>query len=121
VRTFSIVAPSLTVPVQNLSGGNQQRVILARELGRNPKVVVAHQPTRGLDVAGMEFVWEKLLVLRDKGCGVLLVSMDLDEILMLADRVAVMYRGEIVGIWPREEADKHELGLAMLGGRIAAR
>lgn len=121
VRTFSIVAPSVRVPVQNLSGGNQQRVVLARELGRKPKVVVAHQPTRGLDVAGMEFVWEKLLELREKGCGVLLVSMDLDEILMLADRVAVMYRGEIVGIWPREEADKHELGLAMLGGKVAAR
>ncbi|MGC8963545.1 MAG: ABC transporter ATP-binding protein [Candidatus Bipolaricaulaceae bacterium] len=119
VRTFSIVAPSVRVPVQNLSGGNQQRVVLARELGRNPKVVVAHQPTRGLDVAGMEFVWEKLLELREKGCGVLLVSMDLDEILMLADRVAVMYRGGIVGIWPKEEADKRELGLAMLGGKVA--
>ncbi len=121
VRTFSIAAPSVRVPAQSLSGGNQQRVVLARELGRSPKVVVAHQPTRGLDVAGMEFVWERLLELRERGRGVLLVSMDLDEILMLADRVAVMYRGEIVGIWPREEADKHELGLAMLGGKVAAR
>lgn len=121
VQAFSIVAPSVRTPVQNLSGGNQQRVVLARELGREPKVVVAHQPTRGLDVAGMEFVWERLLELREKGCGVLLVSMDLDEILMLADRVAVMYRGQIVGIWSRAEADKHELGLAMLGGRVAAR
>ncbi len=121
VRTFSIVAPSVRTPVQNLSGGNQQRVVLARELGREPKVVVAHQPTRGLDVAGMEFVWERLLELRERGCGVLLVSMDLDEILMLADRVAVMYRGEIAGIWPRAEANKYKLGLAMLGGKVAAR
>ena len=121
IRAFSIATPSPRVPVQNLSGGNQQRVILAREFGRNPKVVVAHQPTRGLDVAGMEFVWEKLLELRESGCGILLVSMDLDEILMLADRVAVMYRGEIVGIWPKEAANKRELGLAMLGGKVAAR
>lgn len=119
VARFSVVTPSVRTLAQALSGGNQQRLILARELSRGPRVVVAVQPTRGLDVAGIEFIWDQLLTMRREGKAVLLVSMDLDEVLMLADRVAVMHKGEIVGIWRREEAKKQEIGLAMLGGRVA--
>ncbi|MCR4391871.1 MAG: ABC transporter ATP-binding protein [Candidatus Acetothermia bacterium] len=117
VERFSIAAPSVRTSVQALSGGNQQRLILARELGRGPRVVVAVQPTRGLDVAGMEFVWNQLLAMRRQGCAVLLVSMDLDEVMMLSDRIAVMYQGEVVAVVRRGEATKRELGLWMLRGK----
>jgi simple sugar transport system ATP-binding protein len=114
---FSIAVPSVRTPARALSGGNQQRLILARELSRRPRVIVAAQPTRGLDVAGMEYVWGELLAMRREGCAVLLVSMDLDEVMMLSDRIAVMYRGEIVGERRHEEAQKSELGLLMLRGK----
>jgi simple sugar transport system ATP-binding protein len=117
VERFSIVAPSVRTTVAALSGGNQQRVILARELSRQPQVVVAAQPTRGLDVAGMEFVWGELLAMRRAGCAVLLVSMDLDEVMMLSDQIAVMYRGQIVGLRRPRDTDKGELGLLMLRGK----
>ncbi|MCD5408552.1 ABC transporter ATP-binding protein [Candidatus Bipolaricaulota bacterium] len=116
VQRFSVSVPSLTAPVRTLSGGNQQRLILARELSRAPQVIVAVQPTRGLDVGGMEFVWEQFLQARRNGAGILLVSMDLDEAMMLSDRIAVMYQGEIVAVLRRGEATKRELGLLMLRG-----
>lgn len=119
VKAFSVSVPSLVAPVRTLSGGNQQRLILARELSRGPQVVLAAQPTRGLDVGGMEFVWEQFLRARDAGAGVLLVSMDLDEVMMLSDRIAVMYQGEIVAVVRRGEATKRELGLLMLRGKGA--
>ena len=75
------------------------------------------QPTRGLDVGGMEFVWEQFLKMRKEGVGILLVSMDLDEVMMLSDRIAVMYQGKIVGVFQRGEAEKRKLGLLMLGGQ----
>ena len=117
VQRFSVSVPSLTAPVRTLSGGNQQRLILARELSRAPQVIVAVQPTRGLDVGGMEFVWEQFLQARRNGAGILLVSMDLDEVMMLSDRIAVMYQGEIVAVLRRGEATKRELGLLMLRGK----
>jgi len=116
VERFSVVVPGVHTPVRALSGGNQQRVILARELDRQPKVIVAAQPTRGLDVGGIEFVWEQLLAMRREGVGILLVSMDLDELMTLADRLMVMYQGEIVGERKPRETDKQEIGLMMLGG-----
>lgn len=119
VRRFSISVPGLSAPARTLSGGNQQRLILARELSRAPQVVLAVQPTRGLDVGGMEFVWEQFLKARKEGAGILLVSMDLDEVMMLADRIAVMYQGEIVALLRRGEATKRELGLLMLRGKGA--
>jgi len=119
VQRFSVSVPSLSAPARTLSGGNQQRLILARELSRAPQVIVAVQPTRGLDVGGMEFVWEQFLRARRQGAGILLVSMDLDEVMMLADRIAVMYQGEIVAVLKRGEASKRELGLLMLRGKDA--
>ncbi len=119
VRRFSVSVPGLSAPARTLSGGNQQRLILARELSRAPQVVLAVQPTRGLDVGGMEFVWEQFLKARQRGAGVLLVSMDLDEVMMLSDRIAVMYQGEIVAVLRRGEASKRDLGLLMLRGKGA--
>ena len=98
-----------------LSGGNQQKVVLAREIDRNPRVLIAAQPTRGLDVGAIEFVHRRLVEERDEGRGILLVSLELDEILSLSDRILVMYEGEIVGEFP-PSASEEELGIAMTGG-----
>ena len=98
-----------------LSGGNQQKVVLAREIDRNPKVLIAAQPTRGLDVGAIEFVHRRLVGERDEGRGVLLVSLELDEILSLSDRILVMFEGEVVGEFPPSVSEE-ELGVAMTGG-----
>ncbi|MBA3347852.1 MAG: ABC transporter ATP-binding protein [Actinobacteria bacterium] len=98
-----------------LSGGNQQKVVLAREIDRNPKVLIAAQPTRGLDVGAIEFVHRRLVGERDEGRGILLVSLELEEILSLSDRILVMYEGRIVGEFPPSVSEE-ELGLAMTGG-----
>ncbi|MDW8317604.1 MAG: ABC transporter ATP-binding protein [Anaerolineae bacterium] len=103
--------------VRTLSGGNMQKVILARVLERRPKVLVAAQPTRGLDVGATEYVRGKLLEQRERGAAILLISEDLDEILELADRIAVIYEGEIRGVLPRREATPERLGLLMSGAR----
>jgi general nucleoside transport system ATP-binding protein len=98
-----------------LSGGNQQKVILAREIDRDPRVLIAAQPTRGLDVGAIEFVHRRLVEERDEGRAVLLVSLELEEVLSLADRILVIYEGEIVGEFP-PTASEEELGVAMTGG-----
>jgi simple sugar transport system ATP-binding protein len=98
-----------------LSGGNQQKVILAREIDRDPRVLVAAQPTRGLDVGAIEFVHRRLVEERDEGRAVLLVSLELEEVLSLADRILVIYEGEIAGEFP-PSASEEELGVAMTGG-----
>ncbi len=103
--------------IRTLSGGNMQKVILARVLERDPKVIIVSQPTRGLDVGATEYVRQKLLEQRAKGAAVLLISEDLDEILALSDRTAVIYEGEIVGILPAASADTEKLGLLMSGVR----
>ena len=100
---------------RTLSGGNMQKVLLARVLARQPKVVIAPQPTRGLDVGATDYVRQQLLEQRQRGAGVLLISEDLDEILALADRIAVIYEGEIVGILPANQATPERLGLLMSG------
>ncbi|HAY83633.1 MAG TPA: ABC transporter ATP-binding protein [Chloroflexi bacterium] len=100
---------------RTLSGGNMQKLLLARVLAEKPSVIIAPQPTRGLDVGATEYVHKQLLEQREQGAGVLLISEDLDEILALSDRVAVIYEGEIVGIMPVEEADIERLGLLMSG------
>ncbi len=102
-----------------LSGGNQQKVVLAREIDRDPRVLVAAQPTRGLDVGAIEFVHRRLVEERDEGRAVLLVSLELDEILSLSDRILVIYEGRFVGEFP-PDASEEELGIAMTGGRRAA-
>ena len=98
-----------------LSGGNQQKVVLAREIDRNPRVLIAAQPTRGLDVGAIEFVHRRLVEERDEGRAILLVSLELEEILSLSDRIVVIYEGEIVGEFPPSTSEE-ELGIAMTGG-----
>ncbi len=104
------------VPASSLSGGNQQKLCIAREISSNPKVLVAHQPTRGLDVGAIEAVHRRLIEERDHGRGILLVSLETEEVRALADRTLVIYEGEIAGEF-RPDASEEELGIAMTGGR----
>ena len=115
VDEFDVRTTSIDTPVGTLSGGNQQKVILAREIGRQLKVLVASQPTRGLDVGSIEFVHRRIIEQRDQGVAVLIISAELDEIYALADRIAVLYSGRITGIRP-PTVDVAELGLLMSGG-----
>ncbi len=115
IEAFDIRTPSAVVGVGTLSGGNQQKVIVARELSRPIKLLVAAQPTRGLDVGSIEYIHNRLVEKRDEGVAVLLISTELDEILQLSDRIAVMYRGQIVGILAIDDASKENIGLLMAG------
>jgi len=101
---------------RNLSGGNQQKIVAARELGREIRALLAVQPTRGLDVGSIEFIHRQLLEQRERGCAVLLVSTELDEIMALSDRIAVMYSGQVRAVIPREQATREQIGLLMAGG-----
>ena len=112
---FSVAAPGPDTPTRLLSGGNVQKVVLARELSSRPVVIVAANPTRGLDVGATEGVRALLIEAASNGVGILLISEDLDEILLLADRIAVIYNGRIVGVVPRDEADVQQIGLMMAG------
>lgn len=111
---FDVRVTSLQDPISTLSGGNQQKVIVARELSRPLKLLVASQPTRGLDVGSIEFVHQRIVQQRDMGTAVILVSTELDEVVGLADRIAVMYRGKIVGVVP-PDTPRNVLGLMMAG------
>ena len=115
VRSFNIKTPNTKTPTKNLSGGNVQKLILARELSRKPAVVIAAQPTRGVDISATEYIHKVLIEQRSEGVAILLISEDLDEILALSDRIAVIYEGKIVGILDRERADVETLGLMMAG------
>jgi ABC-type uncharacterized transport system ATPase subunit len=115
VQEFDIRTPSTTVAADTLSGGNKQKAILARELSRPIKFLIAAQPTRGLDVGSIEFVHSRLVEARDQGVAVLLVSAELDEILSLSDRVAVMFKGQIIALLPIEAATRERVGLLMAG------
>jgi simple sugar transport system ATP-binding protein len=116
IRRYEVRPPSTTTPARQLSGGNLQKVVLAREFSGDPKVLVAASPTRGLDVAAIEAVHAHLREAAAKGMAVLLISEDLDEILALADRVAVVYEGAIVGEVDPKGATVNEIGLLMAGG-----
>lgn len=115
VNNFDIRTPSVTTAVSALSGGNQQKVIVAREFSRPIKLLIASQPTRGLDVGSIEYIHKRLIEKRDEGTAILLVSTELDEILQLSDRVAVMYRGKIIDILESDKASKEVVGLLMAG------
>jgi general nucleoside transport system ATP-binding protein len=115
IKKFRVKTPSRDTLAKNLSGGNIQKVVLAREFSRNPRVILAAQPTRGLDIGATEYVREQLLEQRRKGVAVMLISEDLDEILALSDRIAVIYEGKIMDIVPRENATPEKLGLLMAG------
>ncbi len=116
VEDYDVRTPSIRVLAGNLSGGNQQKLVLARELGRDPDLLVAAQPTRGLDVGAIEFVHQRILAARDSGKAVLLVSMELEEIMSLSDRILVMYEGRIAAEFASGEADAERIGYFMTGG-----
>lgn len=115
VKEFDIRTPGIETKVRSMSGGNQQKIIIAREIERQPKVLIAAQPTRGLDVGAIEFVHKQLISQRDQGKGVLLISFELEEILNVADRILVLFDGEIVGETTPETTSDQELGLMMAG------
>ncbi|HSB00156.1 MAG TPA: ABC transporter ATP-binding protein [Anaerolineales bacterium] len=117
ITKFQVKTPSHDTLAKNLSGGNIQKMVLAREISRNPRVIVAAQPTRGLDIGATEYVRLQLLEQRRRGVAILLISEDLDEILALSDRIAVIYEGQIMDILPRANATPERLGLLMAGVR----
>ncbi len=115
IENFDVRTPSALIPVGSLSGGNQQKVIVGREFSRPIRFLVAAQPTRGLDVGSIEYIHNRLVEKRDSGCAVLLVSTELDEIMELSDRIAVMYRGAILAVVDAKDVTKEEIGLLMAG------
>ena len=116
IRQFNIIAPDGAIPVSALSGGNMQKVVVARELSSSPKLLIAAQPTRGVDIGAIEFIHQQLVDQRTDGLAILLISADLQEVMKLSDRIMVMYEGEIVGIFPNDEQLTEErIGYYMLG------
>ncbi|MEZ7822022.1 MAG: ABC transporter ATP-binding protein [Candidatus Nanopelagicales bacterium] len=116
VKDFDVRTPSIKTPANSLSGGNKQKVVIARELSANPSLLIASQPTRGVDVGSIEFIHSQIISARDKGAAVLLVSAELDEVLGLSDRILVMYDGQIVAELEGASADRAEIGRLMAGG-----
>lgn len=114
---YGIYPPRTGLRAGALSGGNQQKIVVARELSREPRLLIVSQPTRGVDVGAIEFIHKKIIETRDRGCGVLLISAELPEILSLSDRVGVIYRGRIAGVFGAGEAGEERLGLLMMGGK----
>jgi simple sugar transport system ATP-binding protein len=115
IKDFEIKTPSTQTPLRNLSGGNIQKLILARELSRKPGVLIASQPTRGVDIGSTEYIHQRLISQRAEGTATVLISEDLDEVRNLSDRIAVMYEGRVIGVVKREEATVEKLGLMMAG------
>src|SRR5207248_2636986 len=118
VKEFDIRVRSVRLPASTLSGGNQQKVIIAREFTRGGRLLVASQPTRGVDVGSTEFIHRKIVDARDGGMAVLLISAELEEVLGLADRIAVMFRGQIAGLLDAPEATPELLGYLMATGHL---
>lgn len=116
IRDFEIKAPSTATRLAALSGGNQQKVVLARELDCEPKLIIAHQPTRGLDIGSTNYVHRVLIEAGKKGASILLISTELEELFAICDRIAVMYRGRVMGVFPAERKHLREIGLLMAGG-----
>jgi len=115
MHDFDVRPPNPRLPAKSFSGGNQQKLVLAREMTRNPQLLLVGQPTRGVDIGAIEFIHQNIINLRDQGCAILLVSVELDEILSLSDRIAVMFDGRIMGERMPEATDERELGLLMAG------
>ena len=120
IRQFDIRGARPALPVGQLSGGNMQKVVIAREMEKAPNVLVVAQPTRGLDIGAAEFVQGQILAAADRGCAILLISSELSEIFALSDRIAVMYRGAILRVLDRADATEHSVGLLMNGVDEAA-
>jgi ABC-type uncharacterized transport system ATPase subunit len=121
ITTFDIRPRRVDLKIRGLSGGNQQKVIIAREFEKDPKVLVVAQPTRGVDVGAIEFIHGRILKAREAGVGILLVSSELDEILQLSDRIVVLFSGRVVAEFARGEADEKRIGQVMGGGKDGAR
>jgi general nucleoside transport system ATP-binding protein len=117
IRDYDVRTPGTATAVRSLSGGNQQKILIGREVMAQPVVFIVAQPTRGLDIAAARSVHDRLLDLREAGAGIILISEDLDEILQLSDRVTVLYDGAIRGTWPRRQAERRDIGAAM-GGHL---
>jgi simple sugar transport system ATP-binding protein len=115
MERFDVRPPNPDLMAKSFSGGNQQKIVLAREIERNPDLLLVGQPTRGVDIGAIEFIHQRIIELRDEGKAILLVSVELDEILGLSDRIAVMFDGRIMGERLPEETDEKELGLLMAG------
>jgi ABC-type uncharacterized transport system ATPase subunit len=119
VKEFNVKTPGLDTPIKNLSGGNIQKLIMARELSRQPVVLIAAQPTRGVDIGATEYIHQRLLQQREEGTAILLISEDLDEIRVLSDRIAVLYEGRIMGVVERDQSTVEQIGLMMAGISMA--
>jgi general nucleoside transport system ATP-binding protein len=115
VKQYDVRPPNIFNTMGSLSGGNQQKAVVAREFSRENRLLIAAQPTRGLDVGSIEFIHRQIVRMRDEGCAVILVSTELDEILSLSDRITVMYAGRVIDIVPAEQADRESIGLLMAG------
>ena len=115
MKRFDVRPPNPKLTAKNFSGGNQQKIVLAREIERNPDLLLVGQPTRGVDIGAIEFIHQQIVALRDQGKAILLISVELDEILSLSDRVLVMFDGEIMGERQPENTNEKELGLLMAG------
>lgn len=118
INEFDVRTVDENVHVSQLSGGNQQKFIFGREIFKNPKLIIAVQPTRGVDVGAIEYIHKRLIEERDKGKGILLISLEMDEVLSLSDRIGVIYNGNIVKILERENADENKIGVLMAGGKV---
>ncbi len=115
VEQYDVRTPGIDVPLSNLSGGNQQKVIVAREFGRDVKLVIAAQPTRGLDVGSIEYIHERIVEERDQGSAILIVSTELDEVMALSDRLLVMFQGKVVADLDPKQVTNADVGLYMAG------
>jgi len=118
VSLFQIKSAKIGEGIRTLSGGNLQKIVLGRELHGSPKLIIANQPTRGLDVGSIEFVHQTLVEARDAGAAVLLVSVELDEVFSLSDRIAVMFEGRVMGVLDRKDANEQDVGILMAGGSL---
>ena len=115
IAKFDVRPPDCWLTAKNFSGGNQQKIVVAREIERNPDLLLVGQPTRGVDIGAIEFIHRQIVALRDQGKAILLVSVELEEIFSLADRIAVMFDGRIMGERLPDQTDEKELGLLMAG------
>jgi simple sugar transport system ATP-binding protein len=120
MQRFDVRPPDPEIPAKSFSGGNQQKLVVAREIERNPDLLLVGQPTRGVDIGAIEFIHRQIIALRDRGKAILLVSVELDEIMSLSDHIAVMFDGQIMGERLPATTDARELGLLMAGVRAEA-